>query len=212
MAYIIGDIEDLGEAVHLVVESETKDMELHAQRQARQIREQAQEKKTRLREDILSQGQERAAEIRRRLVAEAQQEAKSKRVKTREALIEAVWDQAEQRLRALVSGESYPEVLHRLAWLGAATLGGGRIRLRADPRGHDLLTEDRLVGWGRSASQDLGFPVAFEKGQEALDAWGGLIASSQDDRRRVDATFSARLKAARSEMRDEIFKVLVGDL
>jgi V/A-type H+-transporting ATPase subunit E len=211
MARTVGSFDDLSDRVQEVVRRKVEDRREESRRRAQKIKDDAQEKAGQIETEILEDAKHRADDKRRRQVARAEEEAKHKRLRAREEIVEQIWDQAETELRELVESDEYAQALRQMAWLAVQTLGPGHLVLAADPNGHDLLTEDRLTTWGDEATEDFGAPVEFERASEALDAWGGLVASENQGRKRMDARFSTRLETARSELRDKVFRRLMGE-
>ncbi|MDX1686910.1 MAG: V-type ATP synthase subunit E family protein [Candidatus Promineifilaceae bacterium] len=209
MTRIIGDLASLEEEVHRIARSKARDKEKKAERRAEEIVEEAKREAEEVQEEILGQARSRAEELRRLRRAQATQDARRKRLTAREEHLEEVWNQAEKALRDLVESEDYLRILRQLAWLAVQTLGPHRLILSADPRGHELLTEERLRAWSEEAGEAFGGPVQFEKAPEPADTWGGMVAEREGGRERIDATFPVRLEEARAEVRDEIFKTLV---
>jgi V/A-type H+-transporting ATPase subunit E len=209
MSEVIGDLEDLLEAIRLTAHGKAKDEETQAEHRADRILKQAQQEADQLRQEILRQGRAQAQAERRQRLAEAAQQAQSQRLKAREEILQKVWEQAEERLRTLVDSDDYATVLHQLARLAVRTLGTGDLVLAADPRGHELLSQDRLESWSAEASDALGIRVSFERAAKPADAWGGLIATRKQGKEQMDARFAVRLEIARSELRDEISRRLM---
>lgn len=209
MTHIIGNLGDLAEEVHRVARSKARDKEMKAQRRAAEILEEAEHEADQVREEILQEARSRAEALRRQRLAQVTQEAKHKRLTAREKHLEQVWDRAEKALRELVEDEDYSQILRHLAWLAVQTLGPGRLILSADPRGHELLTADRLKRWSEEAGEAFDGQVQFEKAPDPLDTWGGMVAEREGGRKRMDATFPSRLEEAQVEVRDEVFRVLV---
>ena len=117
---------------------------------------------------------------------------------TREALLDMVWQTAEEHLRDLPEQPAYADVLQQLAVSAAHILESGAIRLSADPVGHRYLTPERLEAWTQEIAQD--FPVTFVCAAQPATTWGGLVASEEDGRRQIDATFPTRLALAEEEI------------
>lgn len=209
MTRIIGKLEDLEEEVHRIARSKARDREKKAQRRAEGILEKARREAEQVQEEILEQARAHAEQLRRQQLVQARQEALREKLTAREKHLEDVWEGAEKALRDLVEGEEYPQILRQLAWLAVQTLGPHRLILSADPRGHELLTEDRLQAWSEAAAEAFDGPVQFEKASEPLETWGGMVAQREGGRERMDARFPVRLEDARIEVRDETFKALV---
>jgi V/A-type H+-transporting ATPase subunit E len=209
MSEVIGDLEDLLEAIRLTAHGRAKDKETQAEHRADRIVKQAQQEADQLHEQILRQGHAQAQAERRQRLAEAAQQAQSQRLRAREEILQEVWEKAEAQLRDLVDSDDYATVLRQLAWLAVRTLGAGDLILAADPRGHELLSQDRLDSWSEEASDAFGTAVSFERAAKPADTWGGLIATQKQGKEQMDAWFAVRLEIAHSELRDEISQRLM---
>ena len=197
MAEVIGDVDELISIIGRTAQQAALNVEVDAQRQVQEQLEQARADAQQLQGRILQQAQKQAAEV-RRLQAQAALDAQRLRLQTREALLEQVWAAAEQRLRALPDRAEYLLVLQRLALAAAQILGAGTLRLIADPKGHALLTPERLATW-RGATA-----VTFVRAPTPGAQWGGLLAIHEDGRRQVDATFATQLALARTQLREQV--------
>lgn len=210
MARIIGSFDDLSSAVEEATRRRVKDRRGEALKHAQRIKDGARKQADRIQEEILEKAQHQAGEKRRQRLAESEREAKHRRLTAREELLDGVWEEAEGELRDLVNSDGYTQALRQLAWLAVETLGTGHLMLAADPEGHERLTEERLEKWSEEASEDFDASVEFECASDPLDIWGGLIATTRQGRKRMDARFSERLEIAREEMREETFHALMG--
>lgn len=211
MARTIGSLDDLSASVEQAAERKADDRKQEARRRAQDMIEEAEEDAERIHAEILEDARQRAQEKRRQRLTEARQAAMRQRLAAREEILDRVWERAENELRELVEEEAYSQVLNRLARQALQLLGTGQLLLAADPRGHDLLIDERLTAWSEEASEEFDASVEFERAPEPLDAWGGLVASKNEERKRVDARFSERLEIARSEIREAIFERLMGE-
>ncbi len=210
MPHIIGDLDDLITTIHHAARGESRTKQTEAERQAEKTLAEARQQAERTRQEILDRARAQAEAKRRQLLAGAVLTARHNYLTGREELLNQVWQRAEQHLRSLPDeADTYADVLGQLARLAVHTLGPGQLILAADPKGHDLLTEERLETWSQEASDAFEAPVSFERAARPADTWGGLVVTAAKGRRGVDATFPARLEMAKDEIREMIFKRLV---
>ncbi|HBY95386.1 MAG TPA: hypothetical protein DEP84_15775 [Chloroflexi bacterium] len=209
MSDFIGDLDTLAATVRRTAQQEALAKEADAHRRAETIVAEAEAEARRLHDEIVTKARARVEEERRQRQAQAALAAQREYLTAREALLDRVWQAAEAHLRALPDTPDYLEILRRLVWHAVGTLGPGRLTLAADPKGHALLTLDRLSGWSQAASDRFGAPVAFERAPNPAPTWGGLVVTHADGRRLVDATFPTRLALARDELRSSISALLV---
>lgn len=210
MAEMIGNLDDLITAIEHTARGEIQHKQSETGQQAEQILNEAREEGERIRQEILQRAGKQAEKKRQQQLAQAMDTAKQNYLTTREELLDQVWRQAEQKLRNLPDhSEAYVEALERLARLAAQTIAADHLILKVDPKGHRLLTNERLEAWSQSVSENLERPVTFERAFDPADSWGGMLVLEKGGRRQVDATLATRLEIAREEIRDRIFNHLV---
>lgn len=204
-----GDPDALLTAVEHRSRAEARRRREEAEEEADEICRSARVEARTLQKEILEDARGRREREERRRRAEGEAEIRKIRLEAREEPLEAVWEAARERLRELIGDSgSYVDVLESLALEAAGLLPVEEIRLASDPRGHDLLTEERLEEWSRRAQEALDRSVAFRRGPDPAEVEGGLVATDSEGRTRVDASFEARLHAARETLRDEILDIL----
>lgn len=209
MPKVIGDIEELLTAAEHLARSEIQEIKKQAEQEVERIRANANERAEKTRRDILARAREKAAVLRQRRQTSDIRLETDRYLREREALLEQVWQQADDKLHELVEQETqYAEVLARQALAALDILGPGERLIAADARGHELLTPQRLKKWEQTAGKQFEKKVTFERDRQPHGSWGGLIVMDKNRRRRVDATFATRLALAREELREEVFRKL----
>lgn len=210
MARIIGDIDELLTAVRHLARSDVDSIHTEVKEEVESIRREAEKKGEAERKKILSEARNRARQQTRREKAEQNREEKRTYLLEREKLLEEVWEKAESELRSLTEDKaSYADALERLAVTAAVLLGPGTFHLASDDQGQKMLNRKRLKKWAGQAQDALNGPVSFEKTDESADIWGGLIITDKnDERRKVDASFAARLAYARDIVRSQVWRRL----
>ncbi|MEJ2291037.1 MAG: V-type ATP synthase subunit E family protein [Deinococcales bacterium] len=202
MLDVRGDLEALVAETHRRAEQRALEREATAERRAAETVDEARGAA----EATLAQQRERtdeeAAEVRRRVLALGEMRVKRASLEHREALLASVWERARARLAELVGdAERYAPTLRRLAGLAARAVAESEIVLTSDPRGHALLTPERLEAWGREDG------VRYLLAPEPGAMLGGLVASA--GRLHVDASFDTRLEVASQELRETIVRRLL---
>jgi V/A-type H+/Na+-transporting ATPase subunit E len=210
MANIIGKMEDLQKSVQAATLDKINEARGEALQQAQKIKDAAQANAETILAKNKKQAQSEAEQQREQIMADARHQTIQTQLDAREKVLEQVWQDAEKKLREVVESSSYEQVLKQLALLAIQTIGSGQIQLAADPIGHKLLTESKLKHWSTEATKSSGKEVTFTKVDQPLDTWGGLIATNQSAKKRLDARFPQRLKFAEDELRDAIFAELTG--
>ncbi len=210
MPRISGDLNQLETTIEHAGRGEANTRMQEAEARAERIREEARQEADNIRTDLVRQARATSEQQQRRQRSATAQAARRDYLLVREELLAQVWQQAEQHLRQLPDDTAaYTDALRRLTWRAVQTLGPGRLRLAADPKGHELLTGQRLEEWSQAAGEEFDAAVTLERADEPIDAWGGLLVTDTEQRRRVDATFATRLAVARDELRDTIFQHMV---
>lgn len=211
MPRILGDPDELIEAINRKARNDEHDIRKQSEEKAEQVREEARERARRAREEILENAHEKAEEIRRKRRARASRQQNREHLEEREKLLDQAWSRAEERLRSLSEDkEACEKILKRLALLGVRILGPGKRILTSGEEGYELLTEKRLQSWAREFGKELEGKVHLERAPEPADTWGGIVVTDEKGKRRVDATFPSRLLLAREEIRGDILRKLVG--
>jgi vacuolar-type H+-ATPase subunit E/Vma4 len=210
MANIIGKMEDLQQSVQTATLEKINEARGEALQQAQKIKDAAQQKTETILAENKKQSQSEAEQQRETAMANARHQAIQKQLDGREKVLDQVWQEAEDRLHKIVDSNTYEQVLKQISLLAVRTIGTGQIQLAADPKGQKLFTKSRLEDWSAEATEVSGKKVTFTKAGQALDTWGGMIATNQSAKKRLDARFSQRLKVAENELRDEIYKELSG--
>jgi vacuolar-type H+-ATPase subunit E/Vma4 len=212
MAKVIGSFDDLRESVIDETRQKKRAYQGEAGRSIKEIKQSAENQADEVKERILEEAKKKAEEIRVACMEKANKKAVKKKLLAREDLLDEVWRKTETQLRNLVDNqEAYLDALDDLANLAVEVLGSGKIELALDPEGHKILTDDNLKKWSQKASQAYDTEIIFSKVSEPIDSWGGLIANKVDSKKRLDARFSVRLRIAREELREDIFKILMGE-
>jgi vacuolar-type H+-ATPase subunit E/Vma4 len=206
MAEVIGNVENLAAIIRRSAQQQALSEEADARSFAQQKLASAKKQAAEIKESMMIQARRQAEEEARRIGAQANLEAQRQRLHAREALLDTVWRSAENRLRDQPKQPAYADLLKRLAVFAAHILGPGSIRLAADPTGHALLTTECLERWTQEIAQDL--PVTFVRAAQPAATWGGLVATAEDGRRQVDATFPTRLSLAQESLRERVAALL----
>lgn len=200
MSTILGDPEALVAEVSRRAHQKAVAIEDAAHRKTQTIMDAAKQEAESIRRQSEGDLQRQMEALTRRNTARADLEAQRRFILLREAPIDRVWREAEQRLRELVHQPGYVTALHRLALEAARELDATELELAADSAGHQLLSAEILEDWSKQAG------VQFRRAPHAAAAWGGLIATN--GRRRFDATFPARLEQAQLGLRERVFDLL----
>jgi vacuolar-type H+-ATPase subunit E/Vma4 len=200
MGAILGDVEALVAEILRHAHQCAVELDEQAKKQVSSILSQAQQETESVRARAEQETAEALKSLDRRSKAQGELEAHRRFASLREDPLDGVWAAAADRLRSLTSEPCYIEVLKHLAMTAARELARNNIVLAADPRGHELLTAERLKDWSAEAQ------VEFQRSPAPAPAWGGLLATS--GRTRINATYSHRLALAKTVLREGVFDIL----
>jgi V-type H+-transporting ATPase subunit E len=207
---VIGDLDELTTTLWHLAHGDAESIRRDAESRAEQKREQARGRAEQTRDEILRKARAEATQIRLRRRVRSSREQRRNFLEAREELLQEVWQAAEKRLRELTEDDSeYASVLERLAVAAGQALGGGTRTLASDESGRKLLTAKRLKQFSRSAAAALDQKIDFQRADDPIDTWGGLVVRDEEKARSVDMTFAARLRLAAEEIRGDVYRELV---
>jgi len=186
-----------------------------AEKRAKEIIEEAREKVRK----ILVEGRETQLRlagtdlkaVRDRILGEAEQEGRRKIMEARKEVISRVFNEVEDRLRAIAEGRdrsvNYLEVLLKLISEAASAVGERELVIAANERDMKYLTRE-LGGIEGAINKALGYDVKLTVEEEPIDCFGGVIVYDHPKRKIFYNTLDGRLLKARKGMEAEIAKVL----
>ena len=200
----IGDIDALKGAI----------ME-EAQREARQILDDAEAKASGVlrpverevnakREEIVARAEEQAESYRRHAISAARLSAQNLKLQQREKQLNRVFEATSEKLTRLPDTEEYSEIVQSLIRQAVTRLEVDAAVIHADARTREALDQDGLDALGRELGAELRFGDVLEKGL-------GVIVETPDGRYRYDNTFTSRLERMREDLRNLVYKILMGE-
>ncbi len=140
-------------------------------------------------EKIITRGEFQGENIKKILVSKASQDAKRDIMKAREKIIEECFTKAKSKLSSL-KGTEYKKIVTKLVKAGCTKLDGQCTLL---------------------ISRDSDKEIAKKAGLEVsgnVEAKGGIILKSQDEKVTLDYTFDGILKRKKDEIRIKVGKLL----
>lgn len=140
-------------------------------------------------EKIISRGEHQGENIKKILVSKANQDAKRNIMKAREKIIEECFTKARNKLSSL-KGTEYKKIVTKLIKAGHKKLDGKcTLRISRDS--------------DKDIAEELGLPVSG-----SVEARGGVILTSRDEKVTLDYTFDGILKRKKDEIRIKVGKLL----
>jgi vacuolar-type H+-ATPase subunit E/Vma4 len=197
----------------------TEDILAAAREKARQILEQAEQERQRILEEanstisreeneILRNAQTEAEGIKRREISEVRHQAKLLEQSEKDKLLSSVFDGVKASVRESARDQNvYFRYLTRLTVDAIRQLGMDNVNIHLTSE--DLKRIDPAQ-FTRAISK-LASPVNVEISKEPIDASGGVIVASRDDKIRIVSTFEERLEALEPVMLIQAGRILFSE-
>ena len=179
-----------------------------ARKESEEIISESEEKAEAEKENILEKGEKEAKKQKQRILSNARRDARQKKLRTREDLIDEVFEKTKERLENLREKEDYEEVLKNLIIDGGITVGGGNIDvfvLKGDEEKISEEDKDEIVD-AISDKTDKGTELNIKT--ELEEAEGGTIVAKGDGSVSCNNTFKKRLSRQKRSIRSKIAEVL----
>ncbi len=208
MVRVIGS--GLDSQLHREARERALNIVMEARDEAEHILREAEADAEAQRRSILQRSEATLADRERQALAQARLTAQQQTVRRHQALLDALWDRAAERLRALAEGsdDARRRTIAHLIVDAAAQLAGRDWRLQLAVAAHDrpLVTlrflddlHDTLARYGVEEVELL---------DDDLPAMGGVVAHKLGSREMVDNSWDERLAVARRILRDEVERIL----
>jgi vacuolar-type H+-ATPase subunit E/Vma4 len=204
MRSVEDSMQALSRAVLSEARADAEQVVADARAKAEAIRQRAQEQAESERKEISERARHEAERIRSQAIAAAQLQARTLQLGRREKLLNGVFGAARQRLSAIQQWTDYDQIVHLLIREAVTRLGGDSIQVRADERTQTLLTDDVLAGMASELGVQLHLGLPLESGT-------GIVAETEDGRRRYDNTLEARLSREQDALRSPVYRLLMGE-
>ncbi len=200
----IAEMKALVDAVKSEAERDRERILNHASSEARSISERASAEAASEQQIILQKAEDQAALLLVEARATAQLEAQSMKLEKREAMINHVFDRAEERLAGLHQSEDYQVAVYALIEDAVTRMENVHsLVVDADAVTMEFLDQDVLIKLGN----DWGCRLLLG---DVLKERNGVIVRSHDGRFIYDNTFQARLTRLKPELRSPVFQTLRG--
>ena len=197
----------------------TEDILAAAKEKARQIVEQAEQERQRILEDanssisreeneIIRNAQTEAEGIKRREISEVRHQAKLLEQSEKDKILSSVLDGVKARLRESTSDQNaYFAYLIRLAVDGIRQLGMDNVNIHLTSEDLKRIDSTQFV----HEISKLTSPIMLKIAKEPIEASGGLIVASKDDKIRIVNTFDQRFEALEPRMLIQAGRILFSE-
>jgi V/A-type H+-transporting ATPase subunit E len=200
------DVVGLEEAVMSEVARDRQRILTDAEVQARRMREDARAEAEAKKAELIRDAEARAARVEQEATGAARLEAQALKMRQREALLDAVFTEAADRLSDVDRLAAYEDVLEDLIQDAVRHLAGqAELVVRADVRARESLDASRLARLRELTG------CALSLGETLAPPAVGVVVQSPDGRVRYDNTLQTRLGRMRSSLRPAVYRTLMGD-
>jgi V/A-type H+/Na+-transporting ATPase subunit E len=176
-----------------------------AQKQAKQIEDEARQKAKGIEEDIIKDAGRKAEQEKRRIVADGVIKAKKARLEAREEVIMKAFEKAEEELDKIQEKPEYASILEGLVKQACIEIGGGDLEVSV--REEDVSIIDDISKIARDVENET--KVKTDISLVGADIGSpGTVVKTRDGRVEVVNTFATRLERMRPALRSEIARIL----
>jgi len=200
------NIQALENAIMAEARREMRQLLDKAQREAAQIKQQAQAQLGPECQTILQQAHEEADTIQTQAVASAQLEAQTLKLQRRERLLASVFETAQQQLQTIPQSSDYvyADIVRRLIQEAVKHLRANELRILADPVTQAILTPAMLDELNTTLGIKLQLGDTRSQGT-------GVVLETLDGHRRYDNTLETRLARMIESLRAAVYHKLRGE-
>ena len=181
-----------------------------ARTDAERTLESAEKEAGRIREEYLRKAEMQAEAVKRKILSGLHLEIQQEELKSREALLNEVFDRVKARLERFRGKKDYRAVLERFIVEGAQALGGKTVRIVAGSEEKKRLTQAVISAIEKAAAVEGEGKITLKLEKQTADE-GGVLLESEDGRIRYDNRFSSRLERFKRRMRLEATKRILGN-
>lgn len=204
MAPVEGNMDMLSQAVLKEAQAESEKVLAGAREKADAIWKRARDRAEAERRGILENANTERERIRQQAIASAQIQARTVQLEHREKLLRRVFDAAHQQLPSIQQWSDYEKIACTLLREAASNLHSEAVKVRADKTTLQYLTKPVLEEMAKELN------VKLLVGEPLLEGIG-VIAETEDGRRRYDNTLQTRLDRMQDSLRSPVYHVLIGE-
>jgi vacuolar-type H+-ATPase subunit E/Vma4 len=197
-------LSKIGEEILRDAEAEAKRKIGDAEKYAKELKEKAKIEAEAEVQKSKDEALENVRILEERKLSEARRHAALRILKEKNELISKAFKDAAVRLEGLVNEDVYFKTLSRLVGSSAKQLGSNDLKIKLTDK--DLKRQKELIGHLKLASN---LNVTIDK--TSVKSIGGLIASTPDERIKIDNTFEAKLLAVEKTRKKEISNIMFGE-
>jgi len=198
------NLELLSRAILKEAEVDAGQIKADAEEKATAIRQRAQAQAEVEREEILNQARQEAERLRSQYVATGQMKARTMQLEHREKLLDRVFEAARQRLSSLQQRSDYNKIAQQLVREAMVQLKANKAEVRFDAATQKALNENTLSELSRELNAQISVGDPLEEGS-------GVVVDASDGHLHFDNTLETRLGRLQSSLRSSVYHVLMGE-
>jgi vacuolar-type H+-ATPase subunit E/Vma4 len=197
-------IQALTRAVQSRAKEDAEQVLADAQAKADSFQQRGREESAAERRKILAQAEQDAQRIRSQAVATTQMKARTLKLASREKLLDRAFEAARKQLASIPQRPDYDRVLRRMLREALAHLETDAVRIQADDRTRQLLTDPWLADMSKETGVRLQLGPGLKQGM-------GIVVETADGHRQFDNTLETRMRRMRDRLRTPVYKLLEGE-
>jgi V/A-type H+-transporting ATPase subunit E len=189
-------------------EEEAQKIKAEAEETIEEIRNAAQERAEAIKEAELERMKEHVESTRRQDIAEKKVEYHRRTQTAKSELIDDVFDKAKEKLQDYVGKSAYEHTLRELILEAGESLGGGDLLVRLNAVDQERMSKADLESLAKEIHDRTDTETRITLDENAIEAIGGAVVASADQKATVDNTLEARLERMKEQAKAELDTIL----
>jgi V/A-type H+-transporting ATPase subunit E len=189
-------------------EEEAQKIKAEAEETIQEIRNAAKERAEAIKEAELERMKEHVESTRRQDIAEKKVEHHRRIQTVKSKLIDDVFDKAKEKLQDYVGKSAYKDTLRELILEAGESLGGGDLLVRLNATDQQRMSKADLESLAKEIHDRTDTETRITLDENAIEAIGGAVVASADQKATVDNTWEARLERMKEQAKAELETIL----
>lgn len=189
-------------------EKEANRLTAEAKNKAEEIVNAARERAKEIREGELKRRKKHIEETNRQRIAEAKVDYHRRLQTFKSGLIDDTFNKVREKLQKYVEDSAYMETLDYLIIEGATILNGGELSIKLNEADKKRVSKDALKRLSKEIKERTKAETRIVLDEYAVNAIGGAVISTADQKATIDNTLEARLEKIKKEAKTELETIL----
>lgn len=189
-------------------EKEANRLTAEAKNKAEEIVNAARERAKEIREGELERRKKHIEETNRQRIAEAKVDYHRRLQTFKSGLIDDTFNKVREKLQKYVEDSAYMETLDYLIIEGATILNGGELSIKLNEADKKRVSKDALKRLSKEIKERTKAETRIVLDEYAVNAIGGAVISTADQKATIDNTLEARLEKIKKEAKTELETIL----